>query len=190
VISKRLSDREKPRKAKHGRNGLSRQPGGSASSLELLSTYRNRVQELEITLAGLRERVHDLEVALAESKKPRAHFLELFDNTPAAYLLHDDSGYIYELNAAAEMLLGLKLGKGGRPCFVQFVVQGNLVKWLGHMRHCICTGQSAIVELQLRTPERLVKEVQLLTCPGSQSFPHGGEPLSHSYSRYTPAAHR
>ena len=133
--------------------------------------YRARISELEATLTTSREQIENLKATLGRVCHARSHFYDLFRQSPVAHLVHDSSGFIFEINAAGEELLGVKPKPTGRPCLARFVSESNLLLWLNHMRECSRTQQPTRTELTLRSADGQAREVQLITLPSPTPFP-------------------
>src|SRR5439155_16819134 len=106
----------------------------NGANQKLPETYRDRMAELEVMVARLREHVEDQNATIASLGESRSRFYELFVNSPLAYLVHDASGYLEDINSAGEKLLGVRYSRTSKACLVQFVAEEDLVLWLNHMR--------------------------------------------------------
>ncbi len=158
--------------AHHGSSGAARAADGE--SQELLAAYQDRIIELEGTVSGLRERLQELDGTARELRDSRSYLLELFEYTPAGYLVHDESGFISACNRAAAALLGLKRRYDTNASLVQYVAKEDLPLWFDHIRRSAQTWKEVSTELKLQVPEGRLTPVQLLTLP--QAGPSRGAP--------------
>jgi PAS domain S-box-containing protein len=133
--------------------------------------YQQQIAELERIITGLRTHLEEQNTAQAQMHERHAHFVDLFQNAPAGYVVHDASGFIHEINRAAEALLGLKAGQGTKSSIVQFLGEHDLATWLDHMRRAKSSRRQITTELNLRTRDREVLQVQLMTRPSHDVFP-------------------
>ena len=146
----------------------------SPSDLRLISSYRDRIEELESALAKFRNHVEELNVSLVEQKEERNLFSVLFQNTPVAYIVHDRIGYISNLNRAAEALFGIRPGEEGKTSVAQFLRRENLVVWLRNLRQCALTRQRTTFAVQMQNANGHPLDLEVTTVPSSDSFHHGG----------------
>jgi PAS domain S-box-containing protein len=144
----------------------------NGANQELRASHRDYIAELEVAVARLQEHVEDQNATITSLGESRSRFYELFVHSPLAYLVHDGSGFIEEINSAGEHLLGLQNVRARKACVGQFLVEEDLVLWLNHVRECSNRRRQTITELRLRNKQGKVRQVQLVTVPGLSVFPH------------------
>ena len=136
-----------------------------------MAVYRDRIEELEARLARLTEQVENQNLASSTLNESRAHFYELFNYSPIAYLVHDANGFIQQINIAGEALLGLKHSDPAKGGLIQFLPTEEVIIWLSHIRQCLDTRQQTTSEVALRPKDGPVRQVQLVTVPGPSLAP-------------------
>ncbi|MGH7969324.1 MAG: PAS domain S-box protein, partial [Limisphaerales bacterium] len=132
-----------------------------------MSTYQRRIIALEGALSNVRAQVGFLNAKLEKARQDQSCFVELFENTPAAYVVHDCSGYVIKMNPAAETLLGAKARPGSKTSLGRFFSEESRLRWFEHMRACVASRKLKRSELELRSRDGRVSPVELLTLPGS-----------------------
>lgn len=160
----------------HAGSASSRHHIGTSPTVELerLAQYQRRSEALESTLRNIRAQVEMLKSTLAHTREKQDTLLDLFENTPAPYIMHDASGYILRMNRAAEKLLAAKVQPTSKltlfPCFSK----ESLPRWFEHMRSCGTTRKSVATAVELVLQKNQKVKLELLTLPGSELV--GGRP--------------
>jgi PAS domain S-box-containing protein len=145
----------------------------SAVDVALVSGYKDRIEELESSLAAYRDHVERLNSSLVELKQERDHFSVLFESNPSAYVVHDGAGFISSMNVAAETLLGIIPRQKVRIALTQFIKGENLVIWLKQLRQSAATRQRTSFTLRLQKAHGQELDVEVVTVPSPGSFRHG-----------------
>jgi PAS domain S-box-containing protein len=141
----------------------------------LLASYHAQIAELESMATGFRQNIQHLTARLTEANNARSHYTELFEKVPAAYLIHDSVGYIYESNRGLEDLLAITSRIGPKQSLVKFIAEADLAVWLDHIRRCNVTRQQTVSELNLRRGNGSTIAAQMVTIPEPRRFPRKPE---------------
>lgn len=175
MITKRPSSTRKT-KGRGAHSPLSPQAGhagANGSYQEIPALYSAEKADLEAAVARLRDQVQNQTAIIRRLRESSGHSHELFQNSPIAYVVHDDSGYIQEINRAGEALLGVTHSSKVKECLPHFVPADDLVLWLSHIRQCASTRRQIVSDLTLRPRNGKIRQVQLVTVPvpGPSLFP-------------------
>ena len=142
-------------------------PSPAPAELQLLASYQARIEALEANLRGARDYSAVLGERMDKMRRAEAWESELFELTPAAYVVHDATGFILAMNPAAKAILDWRPTRSSKPSMVQFLSPHSVVRWLDHLRACFKTRRSGAAELILRSPNA-PQRVRVLTSPSSQ----------------------
>lgn len=135
------------------------------------------VEELHIHQVELEMQNHELQEAHVARESALERYQALFDFAPVALLTIDTNGAIYELNQAAQELLGVSGREAVGKRFSTFVAPGHVRVFLAHHRQVLQARTQLMTELPLSVRG---SEITVQVFSSTVTFPNDPERLCRS----------
>lgn len=121
-----------------------------------------KARELEVANTLLKRETRHLTLELRVGRDAVTSSAGLFDQSPAALMVHDAAGELLALNPAARKLFGLEAASPGFA-FPQLIAKESLGLWLNHFRKSLESLAVERLELTLRPREGREIPVEIIS---------------------------